>query len=405
MFPGASHNAETYGGTSTHDATMRVTLNTVGLFAGIGGIELGLTRAGHRCIALVEKDERARSILSAHFGIDPIEDIRAVEALPDADLVAAGFPCTDLSQAGRMEGIDGEQSGLVKHLFRLVSKTATKPEWLLLENVPFMLRLHKGRAMRYLVQSLEEAGYRWAYRVVNTQAFGLPQRRRRVFLVAARDSDPRHVLLADDAGPPSLPPQPAAYGFYWTEGNRGVGWAVDAIPPLKGGSGLSIPSAPAVWIPETGEFGCPDIRDAERLQGFEEGWTGSTDSKVRPGRRWLLVGNAVSVPLAAWIGDRLTEPGEYDPSQDEEIAAGVPLPEAAWGERGRFYRATVSEWPIRKEYRPLRPFLRYELTPLSERAAAGFHRRARASRLRFQEGFLEALDAYLERKRKWSAEQ
>src|SRR5690606_10149811 len=212
---------------------MRVTLSTVGLFAGIGGIELGLIRAGHRCIALVEKDDVARSILRVRFNISPTEDVEELHVLPEADLVAAGFPCTDLSQAGRMDGIDGKQSGLVKHLFRLLSCSRVKPEWLLLENVPFMLRLHKGRAMRYLVQSLEEAGYRWAYRVVNTQAFGLPQRRRRVFLVAARHSDPRRVLLADDAGPPSLPSEPTAYGFYWTEGNRGVGWAVDAIPPLK----------------------------------------------------------------------------------------------------------------------------------------------------------------------------
>src|SRR5690606_3200840 len=125
---------------------MRATLTTVGLFAGVGGIEHGLTRAGHRSVALVEKDEVARSILRSRFRHVPItNDIRDLTVLPAADVVAAGFPCADLSQAGRMNGIDGSQSGLVKHLFTLLRRTRIRPEWLILENVPFMLHLHAGR--------------------------------------------------------------------------------------------------------------------------------------------------------------------------------------------------------------------------------------------------------------------
>jgi len=134
--------------------------------------------------------------------------------------------------------------------------------------VPFMLRLERGQAMAYLTRELTERGYRWAYRVVETRAFGLPQRRRRVLLLASRGSDPRAVLFADDVGEPEprhpfadcdrgVMPRDMACGFYWTEGVRGLGWALDAIPTLKGGSTVGIPSPPAIGLP-SGELGPPE---------------------------------------------------------------------------------------------------------------------------------------------------
>src|SRR5690606_8248114 len=113
-----------------------------------------------------------------------------------------------------------------------------------------MLQLGKGKALDVIVNTLEDLGYRWAYRVVDSRAFGLPQRRERVFMIASLEEDPRHVLYADEAGPPSEDERDAegrlgvACGFYWTEGLRGLGWAVDAVPTLKGGSTIGIPSPP-----------------------------------------------------------------------------------------------------------------------------------------------------------------
>src|SRR5690606_16179090 len=121
------------------------------------------------------------------------------------------------------------------------------------------------------------------------------------------------VLFADDAVPrPAEEWHPGrSVGFYWTEGNRGVGWAVDAVPTLKGGSALGIPSPPAVLLP-SGSVVTPSIGAVERLQGFEPGWTGPAECKV-PGRfRWRMVGNAVSVHAAAWLGRRLADPGGFD---------------------------------------------------------------------------------------------
>jgi DNA (cytosine-5)-methyltransferase 1 len=220
-----------------------------------------------------------------------------------------------------------------------------------------------------------------------------------VILVASRTEDPRGVLLADDAEE-AIPSEQRrlACGFYWTEGTRGLGWAVDAIPTLKGGSSLGIPSPPAIWMPD-GSVVCPDIRDGERLQGFPVGWTGPAGRGTRRhiGYRWWLLGNAVSVPVARWLGQRLASPGTYDAAFDEQLRSRDPWPTAAWNVDGKVYSSHVSTWPVRTHYRHLAEFLTFPAAPLSARATAGFLARARASNLRFADGFLDALAKHLKR--------
>src|SRR4051812_30620524 len=100
-------------------------------------------------------------------------------------LRAARASARSLHVVGLFAGIDGANSGLVQSVFRLLDRSKNEPTWLLLENVPFMLQLDRGRAMEYLTATLEEMGFRWAYRVVDARAFGLPQRRQRVILLAS----------------------------------------------------------------------------------------------------------------------------------------------------------------------------------------------------------------------------
>lgn len=365
-------------------------LRVAGLFAGIGGIELGLRRAGHATQLLCEVWEPARAVLTARFPEVALEgDVRELRGLPEVELLTAGFPCTDLSQAGRTAGIDGKHSGLVREVFRLL-RTA-RPEWLLLENVRNMLPLDRGRAMRYLVCELEEAGYTWAYRVVDSRFTGVPQRRHRVLLLASHTGDPRQVLLSEDAGEPdesNLPDD--AFGFYWTEGLRGIGWARDATPPLKGGSGLGIPSPPGVWMPREAvgrRLVTPAIHHAEQLQGFDADWTRVDERHERA--RWKMVGNAVTVGVAEWVGRRLLEPMPYSGSADRELPPGGRWPNAAWGAKGRAWASSVSAWPRRHPYTHLAAVVPpSEVAPLSHRAAAGFLERAGRSGLRFSEDFL-----------------
>lgn len=381
-------------------------MRVAGLFAGIGGLELGLHQSGHETTLLCEIDAGAGRVLRAKLPrLKLVEDVRTLESLGSTDLVVAGFPCQDLSQAGRTAGIRGERSGLVGHVFRVLDARRKAPRWLMLENVSFMLQLDRGRGMRYLVDELESRGFRWAYRVVDSMAFGLPQRRQRVILLASKTEDPRNILFADDVKP-AIPEfeRGVSCGFYWTEGLRGLGWAVDAVPTLKGGSTIGIPSPPAIWNSLNGTISTPDIRDAERLQGFEADWTKPAVEAggVRPGHRWKLVGNAVSVPVAKWVGQRLASPGEFDPSRTgDPVRPGVSWPRAAFGRKGEEPRSVdVSMWPVAWPRPHLADFLRYPLTPLSERAAAGFLARAKSGSLRFRPEFLRDVERHVSRMRR-----
>ena len=346
------------------DDAERVKLSVAGLFAGIGGIEAGMRVFQHRTVVLCEILPEAQRVLAAHFGAVPIHgDIATLDELPPVELVTAGFPCTDLSQAGRTAGIQGTNSGLVQHVFRLLDSARHEPSWLLLENVPFMLQLDRGRAMTYLTSELGRRGYVWAYRVVDTRCFGLPQRRQRVILLASRRHDPRPVLFEEDAGEhePILRDD-SVFGFYWTEGLRGLGLAIDAVPTLKGGSGVGIPSAPAIWrrgLVDGPQLVTPDIRDAERLQGFNVDWTAPAvdDPSRRNGPRWKLVGNAVSVPVAQWIGERLSKPrGTIGALEDAAFNRDRAWPSAAWGRDDVARAVHVSRWPRAETYQRLGDF-------------------------------------------------
>jgi DNA (cytosine-5)-methyltransferase 1 len=217
-----------------------------------------------------------------------------------------------------------------------------------------------------------------------------------VLLLASRDEDPREILFVGDEAEPTWPdPAEVACGFYWTEGLKGLGWAIDAVPTLKGGSTVGIPSPPAIRFPD-GLIGVPEIRDVERLQGFDVDWTSPALTEgTRQGARWKLVGNAVSVPVAQWLGERLSEPQPYVARCDSALAPGDPWPRAAWGVNGSAFRAELSAWPVSQPYQHLADFLRFEIRPLSARATAGFLRRAEESTLNFVPGFLEDVRAHL----------
>lgn len=389
------------------------------LFGGIGGLELGLSRAGHHASSFCEIDPEAATILEAKFpDAVLVRDIRRTDEVLAAigaksDLLTGGFPCTDLSQAGRVQGFAGGRSSLVRDALRLLK--ARRFPHVLLENVPNWRVLHGGEYLREVVGALEGLGYRWAYRTVDALAFGAPQRRLRIFLYATLEGDPRDVLFHGDAVAPeqAFDLKDRAHGFYWTEGTRGLGWGEDCVPTLKGGSTVGVPSPPAILLPDAlGVAGCtasgdfrlvtPDIRDAERLQGLPVDWTSGSETTLDGGlfrarRRWLLVGNAVNVRAAAWLGERLAAPTPWDGQAGRPLTDGTSWPAAAWFDGTTRYSADVGSWPIAAPREQLAEFLAYPGAPLSARAASGFLGRLLAGRLRQKPGFALALQAHIAR--------
>ena len=377
--------------------SVSLALPSFGLFAGIGGIEAGLAQAGHCTASFFETDPAACAVLRNRFPEAHVAgDVAGLNDVPShVRLLTAGFPCQNISMAGDKAGINGEKSGVVDHVFELLERR--RVPWLLFENVYFLLYVKQGRSLAYLLDRIERLGYRWAYRIVNSYWFGLPQRRRRLFLIASTEGDPRDVLLADDAPIPEKPERTLErpLGFYWTEGRSGVGFAVDALPPLKGGSSIGIPSPPAVLFPD-GRVAKPSITTAELAQGLAAGWTAPAEETSRRSARWRLVGNAVSVPVAEWIGHRLARPGNYDASIDRPLTEDDPWPKSAWGEYGRRHQSHASERPLDKGIPSLDCLMEYDWLPLSKKATDGFVSRAESSNLRFPEGFLAALRRHAE---------
>ncbi len=414
------------------DGTTPVGLTSVGLFAGIGGLDLGFERAGHRALLLCELLPEARSVLSAaqtgenyplaFEGAELVDDLTAdgfQHRLPERfDILTAGFPCQDLSQAGSTKGIGGDRSGLITQVLDMIEGRTqrSRPRWIVLENVSFMRHLARGHAMEVVLSRLSSLGYSWAYREIDALAFGLPQRRRRLFIVACLEgeADPRAVLLEGDHEPDEARrgagwEDGRACGFYWTEGNTGLGWADDAIPTLKGGSSLGIPSPPAIILPPSGSLILPTIRDAERLQGLPRGWTeAAAGVEGRSGRvRWRLVGNAVSVPVAEWIGTRIAQAHLLTSDRDDAVLnAGSKWPSAAWqmDPTGDRFFADVGPWPCRRARLSLLDLIQEEdqaRPRLSPKAAAGFLSRFSASRLLTRDpdhrsAFLQILKAHLD---------
>ena len=176
----------------------------VSLFAGVGGFDLGLTRSGHECVGQVEIDKHARAVLDLQFPNVPKHDdvttaidwADQIGLTGNIDLVCGGFPCQDLSVAGKRAGLSGARSGLFYDALRFA--THTKAKAILLENVPGLLSSNQGRDFGVLLTALAESGYsNIEWRVLDSQFFGVAQRRRRIFIIASVGTEPFRQILAE----------------------------------------------------------------------------------------------------------------------------------------------------------------------------------------------------------------
>lgn len=162
-------------------------LRFIDLFAGLGGFHQALERLGHTCVFASELDPALAALYEKNFGISPCGDIRkAYIEVPVHDILCAGFPCQPFSKAGEQLGFDCPQWGdLFDYVLKILSRH--KPSFLLIENVPNLLRHDNGKTWDKIKARLEACGYKVDKHKLSPHMFGVPQVRERAIIVGARD--------------------------------------------------------------------------------------------------------------------------------------------------------------------------------------------------------------------------
>lgn len=226
-------------------------MKSVSLFSGIGGFDLGFQRAGIECVAVCEIDKNAQSVLRRRFPKAQLfDDVRKIgketHERKSIDLVCGGFPCQDISIAGKRAGLAGERSGLWFEFARVIDEL--EPQWVVVENVPGLLSSNGGRdfaiilgGLTGVVPSIPDDGWKtagiargWKYnvvwRVLDAQYFGVPQRRRRVFIVGSfGNGRAAEVLFESESGAGNNPPI--------REAGKEVAYSLRANPSRSGDKG------------------------------------------------------------------------------------------------------------------------------------------------------------------------
>jgi DNA-cytosine methyltransferase len=176
-------------------------LKHASFFSGVGGLDLGFHRAGIETVSVSEIDPYANAVLAERFPSAPnLGSITEVNAndIPEADIWSGGFPCQDLSVAGKRAGFAGKRSSLAFTFLDLVEQR--RPRWLVLENVPGLFSSNGGADFGRLLYEMEQLRYGVSWRTLDARYFGVAQRRRRVFLVASLESDRAGEVLLECEG-------------------------------------------------------------------------------------------------------------------------------------------------------------------------------------------------------------
>lgn len=298
-------------------------LRVASFFAGIGGFDLGFERAGIQTVWQCEKKPFCLDILEKHWPDVPRrDDITEVGAddIPEAEIWAGGFPCQDVSLArmGPRSGLRGKQSGLFYDFANLIGER--RPELVVLENVAALLSSHDGRDFAIILRSLADVGYGVAWRVFDSRHFGVPQSRSRVFVVGSlRGPETAASILFEpecsDRNTEARRPdgEKSVSPFAIRVGNSKQGYVKKLAHCLYAESARHTGtdwSRNYVSYPEGAVRRLTPL-ETERLQGFPDDWTMPThlmpNEDTLDSARYHACGNAVSVPVAEWLGHRIVE--------------------------------------------------------------------------------------------------
>lgn len=324
-------------------------MRVLSLFSGAGGMDLGLEQAGHQIVGMCEIDTKAQQVLRHHWPHVPLHDdvttLNGEDWRGRVDIVSGGSPCQDLSVAGRREGLDGARSGLFWHQCRIADQAHAR--WVVWENVAGALSSSNGADFAAVLWGLTGAHIRvpdggwnssgvvvgpkrWCvWRLFDAQYFGVPQRRRRVFIVAGAGSEPRPEILFEFEGSPWDSAQGAAsgqavaaltstgVGTCGADDNQGqaghlipieFGWQENQLAGQHRADGTTDPLTCTKTLAVSTGTAVRRLTplECERLMGWPDHWTAQGDQGlIADSHRYQMCGNGVVAPVAKWIGNRL----------------------------------------------------------------------------------------------------
>lgn len=299
--------------------------HSIDLFSGIGGISLACHMAGVKPIIHSEIGKYQSMVLANRFPDVPnVGDVTKFDATPyegSIYLVAGGTPCQNFSLLHNREGLSGEKSSLFYEYARIVREA--KPKWFLWENVPNALRTNGGHDFRAVLNQMGQFGYSMAWRVLDSQYWGVAQRRKRLFLIGSLgDGRSAEVFYGEGALPNPVEARFKTGSQYEKSAYEALGkrQSVDtdyeylmfdyqhSMRRRQGNYELDISSTintncrhyvTQKDTPNSTRKFMPV--EWERLQGFPDGWTeGLSDNN-----RYFALGNSVTVPVVQWIVERM----------------------------------------------------------------------------------------------------
>ena len=334
-----------------------MTLTMGSLFAGIGGFDLAAQNLGIPVLWSSENNPYASSVLAKRFPNTPnLGDIHDIETPPPVTLLTGGFPCQDYAVSGPRDGLVGDRGALWWQFVRLID--CLNPLWVVGENVPGLVSSRGGRDFEVIVKSLTQRGYGVAWGTLNSQYFGVPQNRPRLFIVGRLGNRPRPSVLSLAEGlygntptrrrrrqthPAGNPPRLGvnihptrgqgsklnitttdlaatltATDASWHErGTRIITFAqntrdeIHADKDVAGSLGARPGHKQQTFLTNGDTIRRFTITERERLQGFPDGWTDTPTNTIT--ERIRQTGNAVTVPVAEYILANLIDDHRRNP--------------------------------------------------------------------------------------------
>jgi DNA (cytosine-5)-methyltransferase 1 len=266
-------------------------LSYISCFSGIGGLE-GSVPPSHVC----EIDPECQKILRRRYpNVAVVEDVTNFKGV-SGDILVGGWPCQDLSIAGRQKGLNGSNSSLFYSFLEVAEESGSHT--VIAENVTNLLQLERGMVFKEVIHEFLRKGFHnIAWRILNARNFGLPHHRNRIFFIASKHSNISQTIFREIPKYDSSPTLNVA-GFYWTAGTQSICYSKGYVPTIKVGSSLSIPSPPAVHFENVVRK--ISTYESLALQGFKASDFESTQKK---GDLYRMAGNAVAIPVGNFVVD------------------------------------------------------------------------------------------------------